>query len=241
MQFLLFLCRPYNFTNFAAQKKELHCTPPSLDNIKTEPESVKLFVNALFVHRTHIRQNTKFKNILAATVLRFHGSFIEVIGKEPSVKYNDPTHHHLHHKIMSILSESNISKQTFQKWQDEVIAGFNAKNWLGITIKKVGQCSSKRYVDSRSIVKVINEQGDVIRRLHKTIVNYSKDINIMSTTMGGMAQDLQSYGIEMNYYATKLQQVDKGVEVSFILLCFRLCYRTLFCCWIRILCFYLEA
>ena len=92
---------------------------------------MKLFVNALFVHRTHIRQNTKFKNILAATVLRFHGSFIEVIGNEPSGKYNNPTHHNFHHKIMSILSESNISNQTFHKWQDEVIAGFNEKNLVG--------------------------------------------------------------------------------------------------------------
>ena len=48
-------------------------TPPSLDDIKTEPKSVKLFVNALFVHRTHIRHKSKFKSILAATVLRFHG------------------------------------------------------------------------------------------------------------------------------------------------------------------------
>ena len=61
----------------------------------------------------------------------------------------------------------------------------------------------------------------MIRILHKTIVNYSKDISIMSTTMGGMAQDLQSYGKEMEYYATKLHQVEKRVEVSFILLCFR--------------------
>ena len=119
---------------------------------------------------------------------------------------------------MSILSESNISKQTFQKWQDEVIVGFNENNWLDITIKKVGQGSSKRYVDSCSIVKVINEQGDVISRLHKTIVNSSKDISIMSTTMGGMAQDLQSYEIEMKYYATKIHQVEKRVELSFILL-----------------------
>ena len=79
-------------------------TPPSLDGIKTEPESVKLFVNALFVHRTRITHKTKFKNILAATVLRFHGSFLEVIGNETSGKYKDPTHHHFHHKIMSILS-----------------------------------------------------------------------------------------------------------------------------------------
>ena len=33
--------------------------PPSLDDIKTEPESVKLFVNALFVHRTHISHKKK--------------------------------------------------------------------------------------------------------------------------------------------------------------------------------------
>ena len=91
-------------------------TPPSLDNIKTEPESEKLFVNAIFVHRTHISHKTKFKSILAATVLRFHGSFIEVIGNEPSGKYKDPTHNNFHHTIMSILSDTKISKQTFQKW-----------------------------------------------------------------------------------------------------------------------------
>ena len=93
---------------------------------------------------------------------------------------------------------------------------------MDITIKKVGQGSFKRYVGSRSIFKVIDKQGDVVRRLHETIVNSSKDINIMSTTIGGMARDLQSYGIEMNYYATKLHQVDKRVELSFILLFFRL-------------------
>ena len=47
--------------------------PLSLDDTKIEPESVKLFVNALFVHRTHIRHKKKFKRILAATVMRFHG------------------------------------------------------------------------------------------------------------------------------------------------------------------------
>ena len=66
---------------------------------------------------------------------------------------------------------------------------------------------------------MIDKQGEAIGRLHETIVNYSKDISIISTTMGGMAQDLQSYGKYMEYYATKLHQVDKRVEVSFILLC----------------------
>ena len=184
-----------------------------------------MFLDALFVHRTRIRHKTKFKSILATTVLRFHGSFLAVIGNEPSGKYKDPTHHHFHHTIMSILSDKKISKQTFQKWQDEVIAGFYGKNWLDVAIKKVGQGSAKRYVNSRSVVKVIDDHGEAIGRLHETIVNSSKDISIMSTTMGGMAQDFQSYGKEMEYYATKLHQVDKRVEVSFILLCFRLCYQ----------------
>ena len=48
-------------------------TPPSLDDIKTEPELVNLSVDAIFVHRTHITDKTNFKRILAATVLRFHG------------------------------------------------------------------------------------------------------------------------------------------------------------------------
>ena len=112
-----------------------------------------MFLNALFVHRTHISHKTKFKRILAATVLRFHGSFLEVFGNEPSGKYKYPTHHHIHHKIMSILSDTKISKQTFKKWQDEVIAGFNEKKWLDVTIKKVGQGSAKRYVNSRSVLR----------------------------------------------------------------------------------------
>ena len=122
-----------------------------------------------------------------------------------------------------------------------MIAGFNENNWLDVAIKKVGQGSAKRYVDSCSGVRVFDEQGGAIGRLHETIMNASKDISIMSTTMGGMAQDLQSYGKEMEYYAAKLHQVDKRVEIIFILLCFRLCYRTCSLSWIRILCFCLEA
>ena len=61
---------------------------------------------------------------------------------------------------------------------------------LDVAIKKVGQGSSKRYVNSRSVVRVIDDQGETIGILHKTIVNTTKDISIMSNTMGGMAQDL---------------------------------------------------
>ena len=54
--------------------------PPTLDDIKTEPDLVNLFVNSLFVYRTQLTQKTKFKRILAASVMRFHDAFREIIG-----------------------------------------------------------------------------------------------------------------------------------------------------------------
>ena len=71
-----------------------------------------------------------------------------------------------------------------------MIAGFIENNWLDVAIKKVGQGSAKRYVDISSVVRIIDKQGEVIDRLHETIVNSSKYISTMSTTMVGMAEDL---------------------------------------------------
>ena len=87
---------------------------------------------------------------------------------------------------------------------------------MAFEIAKVGQGSAKRYVNSRSVVSVIDEQGEAIGRLHEIIQNANKHINIMSTTMGGMGQDLHNMEKEMEYYAAKLRQVDKRVEVSHI-------------------------
>ena len=62
-------------------------TPPSLDDLKTEPEMVNLFVDSLFFHRTYITLKTKCKRTLDATVLRFYETFPGIIGDEPSGKY----------------------------------------------------------------------------------------------------------------------------------------------------------
>ena len=88
-------------------------TPTSLDNIKIEPEFAILFVDLLFVQRTHITHKTKFKLLLADTILIFHGSFLEIIGNEPSGRYEYATHHYFHHRIISVLSETKISIDTF--------------------------------------------------------------------------------------------------------------------------------
>ena len=87
---------------------------------------------------------------------------------------------------------------------------------MDVDIAKVGQGSSKSYVDSRSVVRVIDEQGEAIGRLHETIQNATKHMNIMSSTMGGMEKDFDNMVKEMEYYATKLHQVGKSVEVRHI-------------------------
>ena len=88
--------------------------------------------------------------------------------------YKDPTHHPFHHRIISVLVDTKISNETFHKRQDEVIVGFNKQNWLAVDIAKVGQGSAKRYVDSRSVVRVIDEEGEAIGRWHETIQNATK-------------------------------------------------------------------
>ena len=94
--------------------------------------------------------------------------------------------------------------KTFRKWQDGFNAGFNETNWLAVEVKKFGQGSTKRYVDSCCIVRVIDEKGEAIGILHQTIQNANKHINVMYTTMGGMGQELHSMGKDMKYYAAKI-------------------------------------
>ena len=112
-------------------------TPPSLDDIKTEPELVNCFVDLLFLYRTNITHKTKFKLILDATVLIFHDEFLGIVGNEPSSRDKDPTQHHFHHKIISVLSDTHISMENLHKKRDEVIAVFNEKNWLAVDVRKL--------------------------------------------------------------------------------------------------------
>ena len=89
--------------------------------------------------------------------------------------------------------------ENFRKWQDEFIEGFNKNNWLAVDVSKVGQGSTKRYVDSCCVVRVIEEQGGEIGRFNQKSQNVTKHINIISTTMGGMVKDLHNMRKYMEY------------------------------------------
>ena len=83
--------------------------------------------------------------------------------------------------------------ENFRNWQNEVIEGLNDKNLLGVNILKVGRGSSKRYVDSHFLIRVIDKQGEAVRRLNQKIQNYSKGINIMHTTRGYIEKELHNF------------------------------------------------
>ena len=133
--------------------------PPTIDNIKTELDLVNYFFDSLIFHRTQLTYKTNFKRILATTVLIFHEAFLGIIGNEPFFKYKDSTHHTFLQKSISVISETQLSMETFRKWQDEVIAGFNKNIWLVIDISKFGRGFVKRYVGSRCVVSVIDGKG----------------------------------------------------------------------------------
>ena len=98
---------------------------------------MNLFVDLIFFHIIELTHKTKFKRILADTVLIFHDAFLGIIGNETSVNYKDPTHHHFYHKIIPVLADTQVSVETFCKWQDEVIAGFNNNICWPLTLQKL--------------------------------------------------------------------------------------------------------
>ena len=119
----------YSFPLFLQAINDIYWIfPLTLDNIQIEPDKVKYFVDSLFSQKTGIMHNTNLKHLLAASVMIFHESFIGIIGNEPSGNYKYPNHHPFRHKTICVPSETIISMETFRKWQNEFIEGFNNKD-----------------------------------------------------------------------------------------------------------------
>ena len=112
---------------------------------------MNLVVKYLFIHIIQLINKTNFKRIFAATIARYYYSFLEANENEPPGTYKYPDHHPFHHKIIFVIAETQISLDTFLKWQDEVIESFNKNSWLEVEVSKVGLYSSKRCVGSHFV------------------------------------------------------------------------------------------
>ena len=61
--------------------------------------------------------------------------------------------------------------ETFRKLQDEVIGGYNEKNWFAVDVSKNCPRFCKSCIDSCCVVRLIDDLGGAIGRLHQTIQN----------------------------------------------------------------------
>ena len=120
---------------FFKKSNDIHGgVPKTLDDIKTEPDLVNFFVDDLFVYKTQLTHKTKFKRILAAKILRFHDEFLELLRMNHMVSTRIQPIIPSIAKLFLFFAETQISMETFHKWQYEVIVGFNERNWLGVDV-----------------------------------------------------------------------------------------------------------
>ena len=169
--------------------------PPTLNDIKYKP-IWWIFLSILCLsteHNSHIKQISIGLLILLLWYFVMHFLGLLLINRLVSTR------------IQPIIPSITIlfpflHKQKFQ-WRPFANVKMNSlqvlKKLLVVDVSKVGQVSGKRYVNSHCAVRVIDDQGETIGRLHQTIRNSNKGINIMSTTMGGMGQDSHNMGKEM--------------------------------------------
>ena len=110
---------------------------------KTQPDKVNLFVGSLVFHKTGIMHNIKLNRILAASVISFHETFSGIIGNWQYGKYKDSTHHTLHHKIISVLSDTRIPMANVSNGKINSLKVLTTRIGWGSTFQKMAAVLQK--------------------------------------------------------------------------------------------------
>ena len=71
--------------------------PPMMEDISTDKEKISAFFHLLFDHQENIEM--KVKHIRAATILRFHNQFLDLIKMDPKERFEDPNNHRFALKV----------------------------------------------------------------------------------------------------------------------------------------------
>ena len=77
---------------------------PMLEDISTEKEKVPAFVELLLGHQEHF--DTEVKNLLVASVLRFHNQFLELLEMDPNGRFIEPTKHRFALKVRQVANDA---------------------------------------------------------------------------------------------------------------------------------------
>ena len=73
--------------------------PPTLEDLKTEPDKLKFFADSLIVNKSDIIHNTKLKRVIAASVLSYHQTLSAIIESKPAGEYKYSAHHTTSYKL----------------------------------------------------------------------------------------------------------------------------------------------
>lgn len=126
--------------------------PPVLSSIRSSPELIDDFRDALFSDDTENRWSNGIRDLLTASLLRHYEEFISVIEEHPDRIYEDNGCHKLVDAVNNALRVSNADLFTFAKWCQEVKSDFATKNWHVVPIELLSSDEARRLkVDSRPV------------------------------------------------------------------------------------------
>ena len=127
--------------------------PPSLLDIQTEQQKAKEFSALLFGSVEGLEPDAK--SMMTATILRFYGDFCSALKEHPD--HLNQQEHWLVQTMKSHLERAQVSDATFQKWQDEINAGFRRKNIAALPLSCLSQEELEHVqVDLRSFTQGFN-------------------------------------------------------------------------------------
>jgi hypothetical protein len=135
--------------------------PPELLEITDEPERVQDLTDLLLGHQSDVP--AEVKNLLIASLLRFHSNFLDLLNKEPCSKFVDINVHPFAYHVEEAKRSAGVTDEVFQKWQDSIKKGFTIKNFAALSIERTQGMQRGEFgdvfVDPRSLLDVTNQMA----------------------------------------------------------------------------------
>ena len=184
--------------------------PPLLEDVSTQHNKIPSFVKHLFEHETGY--SWEIKQILTATILRFYKDFIKVLESHPNINLNISKHHPFIIHINEACVAAKVPEDVFLNWCEEVEVGFHRRNVLALDIKtlqeKLGNEYSKNvFMDSRTFLDVLTDQGKEITELRSEIHQMKKIMLELQVTLGESVELQKSMAFQVGANSRKINEI----------------------------------
>lgn len=153
---------------------------PSLKDISTNQDLFATWADDLFGTSHSQTLPSKFKQILACSVLRNYDLVYGYICKVPAglvqQTYLIPTQHPFVDKIVSSMKRCGVDSSQFMSWQEDVSKAFKSYNAFAYDIRSVETDAGPVSCDPRTLVGIYKDQAKHIGDLSATSAAIQQDI-----------------------------------------------------------------